>query len=246
LTPFPESQEDHQENGIMAANVRFKRSSVGWCLVWAACCLTSKTPAGEAAKEDPASDWARVIAATFLGGEATEWLCAGGFAPDGKVVLAGVTLGAEVTVAGVKAAVLGDDAPPLPAPAPADKTGAQKFMWNRPDATAFVVILSPDLGTVLAARRLPRGAGSATSAAVAKDGSIYLAGGATERTAKLAADSKTLSVAEHEHREFDCEATYVAKLAPDAGRLLWVRRMDGKSIAPKLPTRKVAVGPMLL
>ena len=48
-------------------------------------------------------------------------------------------------------------------------------------STGFWGILSPDLKTMRAVYRMPRGAGSVTSTSIAKDGSIYIAGTATDR-----------------------------------------------------------------
>ncbi len=58
---------------------------------------------------------ARVVTATYLGGAGTEWLSAGAMLPGGDLLLCGVSLDAELTLGGVKAKVLGADAPPLPA-----------------------------------------------------------------------------------------------------------------------------------
>jgi len=56
---------------------------------------------------------AKVDTATYLGSRGTEWLSAGAFLPNGDILICGVTLDAEIALGGVKATVLGTDAPPL-------------------------------------------------------------------------------------------------------------------------------------
>ncbi len=81
-------------------------------------CLMAAPPRSEIAKRggEPrfwpeVPDQAAVIAATFLGGKNTEWICAGGFQPDGTIVVAGDSLGPELALA-VSETVIGADLPP--------------------------------------------------------------------------------------------------------------------------------------
>ena len=53
---------------------------------------------------DP-TDGAKVVSAGFFGGMGNEWLAAGGFAPDGTIVLAGNVIGPEFQ----ESIVLGSD-----------------------------------------------------------------------------------------------------------------------------------------
>ncbi len=249
---------------------------------------------------------ARVVTATFLGGEGTEWLSAGAFLPDGTVLVCGVTLDAEVTLGGVKAEALGRDAPGLPRvrswrrlgekdtgrtavpeleigglnePSPYDdfslepppteeelkrrekedlealrswprqlqwgeegesvasRTMYRKLTWLDPEATGFLAVCTPDLKQVLRLRRLPRGAGSITSAAVAADGAVYIAGAATGRIARLSDRRLTETVPDPKgvsEDTFGCRRTYLARLGPDCTRVEWVRDLEGWSIAPRL------------
>ena len=59
-------------------------------------------------KEVP--DKADCRTATFLGGPGTEYLCGGGFQPDGTIVVVGNTLGPTFTLGTAPVAVLGADA----------------------------------------------------------------------------------------------------------------------------------------
>ena len=57
---------------------------------------------------------ADVVTATLVGSQGTEWLATGGFTPDGRLLLAGNSLDAELVLGGARAGVIGTDAPPLP------------------------------------------------------------------------------------------------------------------------------------
>jgi hypothetical protein len=92
-----------------------KAFGVGGILLILSCADANVHAADAAAPKGQSVNLAKVVTATFLGGNGTEWLTSGAFLPDGNVLVCGVTLDAEVTLRGVKAAVLGQDAPPLPA-----------------------------------------------------------------------------------------------------------------------------------
>jgi hypothetical protein len=57
---------------------------------------------------------ADVVTATFVGGEGAEWLSAAAFPGDDSILIGGTTLEPELAIRGVKATVLGKDAPALP------------------------------------------------------------------------------------------------------------------------------------
>ena len=192
---------------------------------------------------DPA-DGVKVISAGFFGTSGHEWLAAGGFAPDGTVILAGNVLGPEFR----PAAILGQDGDK-----PAEATGLQELYgngqamiakddtanwktpsWQDPGVTGFILRTSADLKTVLSAHRLPWQSGAITDCAIGQDGAIYLAGKATDEITRLGGDIKELAAADSGMKQAACEHSFVAKLAPDASRVEWLRHLKGPSNAPKL------------
>jgi hypothetical protein len=189
-------------------------------------------------------DQARVVASSYLGSPGTEWLVGGGFQPDGTIVVAGVTLGPTLDL-GVSATVLGTD---LPAPAifmrkqlldkgkpKVDKQGnpiLADLKWNETGVTAFVVRLSSDLKEIKSVSRLPWQSAGVTSACVDATGAIYLAGPATEALAKLPGDVQALKPSADTGTKGGTPHTYVAKLTPDASKVVWVRHLVAPSSAP--------------
>jgi len=199
-------------------------------------------------------DQADVLAATFIGGKGHEWLVGGGIQPDGTIVLAGNVAGPVLDL-GVPASLLGTD---LPAPAEAkrvpqmektkagvqqkaDKDGRplwEKPSWRHNGVTGFVVRCTPDLKRVISAHRLPWGSAAVTAAAVGKDGAIYLAGRATENVGKFGGAVEEMTVApEALAKEGRCDHAFVARLAPDAGRVEWVRHAKGAADTPRVSVR---------
>lgn len=186
----------------------------------------------------------KVISAGFLGGAGTEWLVGGGFQPDGTVVAAGVTLGPKLEL-GVRETVLGKDAAitaPVPIPKvdkkgnpEMDKEGKPKLEalgWKHPNATAFVARLSGDLKTIKSVTRFGWLGGGLTGAVVDAAGNIYLCGPATGATAGLSADSQEMPVAAPDATDRGTQHTYLARLSPDAAKVVWVRHFKGSSAAP--------------
>jgi len=194
-------------------------------------------------------DRAEIVASTLLGSTGTEWLAAGGFQPDGTIVAAGVSLGPELDL-GVKAVILGADGPiraPVRRPImngarfELDKKGEHKFeplTWNHPNATAFVVRLSPDARTIKSVTRLGWTTGGLTSAVVDANGNIYIAGPATNGIEGVSADTQRFAASEKSDRKAGCTQVYVAKLAPDGSSSLWVRTIAGPSGSPALSLDK--------
>ena len=186
----------------------------------------------------------RVLHAGLLGGAGTEWLASGGFQPDGTVVLAGVALGPEL---GLKETVPGKDAP-IAAPVQAqriDKNGQpelnkdgtpklEPFAWNHENATAFIARMSPDLKSVKSVTRLAWKSGGLTSAVVGADGAIFITGPASDAIAALATDSQELPAPAEDTKRSGCAHTFIARLTPDAAKVVWVRHVRGASDAPAL------------
>lgn len=170
-----------------------------WYLVLAILCslaFTKLAQAGEAAADAPKfwkdiPEQADVIAATYFGGKGNEWLVSGGFQPDGTIVVVGNVLGPVLDLA-IPAKVIGTDLPPPPEAKRVPKTSGGKEpkqetdkksgepLWEKPSwkhdgATGFVARLSGDLKQLLSVSRMPWNCGAITSAAIGKDGAIYLA-----------------------------------------------------------------------
>jgi hypothetical protein len=186
----------------------------------------------------------RVLHAGLLGGAGTEWLVGGGFQADGTIVLGGVSLGPALEL-GVAPTVLGKDAP-IAAPqqtAKRDKKGNpemdkegrpqfEPFAWHHEQATAFVVRLAPDLQQIKSVTRFAWKCAGLTGMAVDPAGNIYLTGQGSEALAELPGDVKELPPPATPPKNGRCSLTYVAKLAPDASRVAWVRTIRGASAAP--------------
>jgi hypothetical protein len=197
-------------------------------------------------------DQARVLSAGCLGASGTVWLVGGGFQPDGTVVVAGVSLGPTLELAGTRIEVLGKDSAAPPAPQPRqqmdkdnkpvlDKAGKPKydpFGWKHENATAFVVRLSSDLKEIKSACRFPWKAAGLSSAAVDAAGNIYLAGPATDGLRAVGGDQKELPVGKGGPEKGSCDFTYVACLAPEGGKTVWVRTFRGPSPAPVVEVDK--------
>ena len=194
-------------------------------------------------KETP--DQADVLAATFIGGKGNEWLTGGGFQPDGTIVLVGNVIGPVFDLP-VPVGVIGkDNAPPAePKPVPQmagnkprlDKAGNplfEKTSWRHDGVTGFVIRTTPDLKKIISAHRLPWTAGAITSAAVAADGSIYIAGKAGDTIASIGGTvSEEQPAPEAIRKEGQCDHVFLAKLGKDGSKVEWVKHLKGKSDAP--------------
>ncbi|MCY3023690.1 MAG: hypothetical protein NTW87_32315 [Planctomycetota bacterium] len=202
------------------------------------------------AKFKSTPDQAAVVAAGWLGGKGTEWFAAGGFQPDGTVVAAGVALGPTLD-AGAPVAVIGTDAPAPPEPKPqqATKDGKPKVdqdgkpvyeppKWTHENATAFIVRYAPDLQQIKSVSRFPWKSGGVTGAAVDAEGCIYLTGPASATIAAVGGDCKDLPVQDSGQKDAPCNHVYLAKLSPDAAKVLWLRHMTGPSCAPEITLDK--------
>lgn len=197
------------------------------------------------------ADRAEVITAGFIGSKGNEWLTDGGFRRDGHLVLTGNAIGGDFQLsAPVK--VLGDDGPPPPpyVPKPSidgktkqprvDQTGQTRYeavKYTEAGVTGFGILLTPTYDTIAAAFRLGWGSGAITACAVAPDGSVYVAGRAEAGAARLAADSGEVTVRVEKIKGAPCERTFLAKIAPDLSRVLWVRVVVGPAYAPRLTLR---------
>ena len=210
---------------------------------------------GEAATDAPKfwkdiPEQAEVLAATFLGGKGNEWLVSGGFQPDGTVVVAGNVLGPVFELA-LPATIVGSDLPPFEAkrvprmtggknskPETDKKTGEpiwEKPSWKHDGATGFVARLSSDLKHLISVSRFPWNSGAITSAAIGKDGAIYIAGRATDKIGNLGGSIEELKGAPDATRTGGgCEHAFIAKLSPDCAKAEWVRHARGFSDAPRV------------
>ncbi len=196
-------------------------------------------------KFERTTDRAEVLASTYLGGTGTEWLAAGGFQPDGTVLVAGVALGPTLDL-GVDATVVGTDGPiQQPARRPMFRNGRterdkdgntvmETLTWRHPNATAFIARLSPDARKVLSVTRLGWKTAGLTDAAVDSKGDIYLCGPAGGGAASLSGDSQTLVGSTNYTGRGGCTNVYLAKLNSTGTNCLWVRMISGLSPAPSL------------
>jgi hypothetical protein len=190
------------------------------------------------------TDGATVVSASFFGGIGNEWLAAGGFAPDGTVVLAGNVIGPEFQ----EASVLGRDGP-KPKTAirqpeldskgnpKTNKDGSptlKKTSWQDAGVTGYIIRASADLKSTLSTHRLPWESGAITSCAVAQDGAIYLAGKANDSIVNLTKDTKELRVNLRSEKQAACDHTFIAKLSADASQVVWLRHAEGPSNTPKI------------
>jgi hypothetical protein len=198
------------------------------------------------------SDQAQILAATFIGGRGNEWLAAGAFAPDGTMVLAGNVAGPLLEFPDMQVQVIGTDLPAPPAaervtsmnkgkngPEPKlDKEGKpilEKPSWRHAGVTGFVVRMSPDLKKVLSVHRLPWTSGAVTSVAAGADGSIYIAGRASDQIGKIGgAVEEWPATPANEKSEARCDHAFVAKLSADAAKVEWLRHARGPCDAPQV------------
>jgi hypothetical protein len=207
-----------------------------------------------------APDQAKLVRSSLLGTAGTEWFCGGGFQPDGTIVLAGVSLGPTLDFPGVSPVVLGVDQPAPPVPqgevqGTHELTGEKiyrPYRWSHPQATPFVVRLSPDAKKIISVSRLPWCSGGVTDATVDDKGNIYLAGPARTGIRKAGGEIQSLPPCkklEAEPRKAPArgapaapdpdlyEEVYVAKLSPAADKVLWVRLADnpnGSTYSPDI------------
>lgn len=225
-------------------------SAMWFTVLWASTVMAAGRFDSFTARFAKTPDQAAVVAATLVGGAGTEWLCGGGFAPDGTVVTAGTCLGPSLEIGGVRTVVLGTDnpAPPAPQQKPVtdrsgrpqlDKDGKPRlepFSWRHENATGFVVRLSPDARKVLSVTRLPWKSAAITSAAVDAEGCIYIAGPYSDGAAlrSITSDARAQTAGAEGADKASCQRVYLAKLAPAADKALWVRMMEGASACPRV------------
>jgi hypothetical protein len=85
-------------------------------------------------------------------------------------------------------------------------------------------------------QRLPWTAGAVTAAAIGPDGTIYIAGRATDGIVSLGGDVAELPAMKPLDKpntdRARCEHAFLAKLSADAKKALWVRHVRGPSAAP--------------
>ena len=188
------------------------------------------------------SDQAKVMTASFLGGPGTEFLCAAGFKSDGSIVLAGNINGGQFELPGAKPVVLGRDGS-APGPAEFGPTNDKALQdresknelpnWMRPDTTGFLLFCDPELKTITKAVRLPWTAAAITSMVIGGDGSIYIAGAPGDGFANLGGTQTALSIpADATRKGGHAKRSFIAKLDPDASKVLWAYHGEGLTDAP--------------
>jgi hypothetical protein len=193
-----------------------------------------------------ADDPANVIVASCIGTGGTEWLAGGGVGPDGMLSAVGNSLGPKLDFPGVKARLLGDDrvAPQEPQACTGDSRG-KPWRWSNAAATPFVLRLDADLKGIVSVTRLPWAAGGVTGVALDAEGNLYLAGARRAGFAGLPVKSEPLAAARvqppaatpaktfppPDHPDL-YDVSFLLKLSPDAGRVLWARTVEGKGIRP--------------
>lgn len=112
-----------------------------------------------------------------------------------------------------------------------------KLHWYMPEATAFLAVFDSNLKEMKTLRRFPRGAGSITDAIVAKDGSVYIAGAATDRIKFFKKPMRTETVPNPPGATDStggARHTYLAKLSPDSTKVEWLIELKGWAIPPTL------------
>jgi hypothetical protein len=122
------------------------------CLMALGVCLLLAV-AADAGQSD---NLAEVRTSTFLGGTGTEWFTGAAFPGDDSILLIGVSLDPELTLRGVKAKVLGTDAPARKAPREFRRlalTDTGKI--DTPDADDLPTSLGGDLGGELDLKAKP-------------------------------------------------------------------------------------------
>ena len=191
-------------------------------------------------------DQAKVMIASPLGGEGTEFFTSGGFQPDGTIVLVGNYLGKpSPKIGGAEAKLLGaetkarDWAPRLAmknGKPEENKDGTPKYSppsWSDPAAGALVLRMNGETKKVISIARFGPGTIGVTACAIGPDTSIYLAGPVGpegekaidwKNSVKVASDVKAGAVAR----------TYLMKLSPDAVKIVWATVFDGPSSSPML------------
>lgn len=185
-------------------------------------------------------DAAQIDGSSFLGGKGTEWLVAGGFQPNGQVVLIGVTLGPVLELDGNKAPVkvLGTD-PGVPAaptePMEKARDGSPKvgtLTWQHGNSTPFIAILSEDLKTYQQVTRLPWGLGAVSGGGVDSKGFIYLTGPAGVTDTGVLGRVEVINAGENGSKKPKCAAIWLVKLDPTATQVVWAKKVVGSSTLP--------------
>lgn len=301
----------HQPERLNPSSARHGDARLTMAARWIACVTVTLTVGASEPPPLPVGNYrapAKLETATFIGSSGSEWLSGGVFLPDGRILLTGVSQDPELTLGGVRAKVVGEDAPPFPVrdawePLGSIDTGKiavpdvdqvedglfddlglggplqtteeraaerkererqarvigsiprslkwdmaevgdietadvyRKMSWVDEECTAFWGIFSADLRTVHALWRLPRGAGSITSAGIADDGTVYIAGGASDRITRVGGAHAALppvSKKTGSPAAFAMPHVYIARLTADYDGVRWLRTMRCEMLGPKL------------
>jgi len=215
----------------------------------------------EFTKKASAGPGLKTLAATYFGGPGVEEFVAAGGQPDGTVVAFGNAWGPTFPAAPAPV-VLGKgkryDCPD----STTDSKGRALYDRANPNVAGMIVRYSPDMKKVLGVVRFDWGVASLETGLVAPDGGLLIAGRCAEafptaagqalvgKTALPAEDTPappapadTSSKKKPKVKEPKFGPTtyqgapvtgdvYVAKLAPDAGRILWVHVLSGHRTPP--------------
>jgi len=173
----------------------------------------------------------KIESATLFGGAGTEWLCGGGFLPDGSVVVAGSSLGPKLTKSGSEK-VLGKDTPaPEPIEAKTDSKGKTIYPnWRADAATGFVAWLAPDLKRSTRLVRFPWKSAAITDLEVDAQGDVYITGKVGSKFAALV-DAKDVSA---EPAQDDNPNAFLIKLDGRSGDIVWAYQFSDSYKGPKL------------
>lgn len=219
--------------------------AAGAVLMWAA----ATAQAGrfeDFTKKAAAGPGLKTLAATYFGGEGIEEFVAAGGQPDGTIVAFGNAWGPKFPAAPAPV-VLGkgkrQDGVPDTVP---DKKGNPIYDRANPNIAGMIVRYAPDLKSVLAVTRFDWGVASIETGIILPDGSLVIAGRCTEAFLPLAKAAPCVTTAapaedpgdgtkkpENRFGPYPFQNVpltgdvYVAKLAPDAGKFVWVHVLTG-------------------
>lgn len=120
---------------------------------------------------------AQVLTASVFGADGAEWFSGAAFLPDGRILLAGSSLGPRLTPDGRETVLGPDGEPPSASATPPDPSYANEFFtWNHGQATGFALLLDSSASRITAIWRLPWKSGGFTDACAGSGDLCYLTG----------------------------------------------------------------------
>lgn len=178
----------------------------------------------------------KLLSATFVGGKGDEAFSAAAFLPDGTIA-AVMNVYDPALAASHKAAVWGRDGanlPPAPPPPDPNRRGPRPA---DPRASAMLVRFDANLTRVLEARRMPWASAEVRSIIAGPVG-IYLVGDIKQDFAALTQGVKLNSMPPAERGG---QGSFVARLAPDLSRILWVTSWPNQKVNAYAAGRQLLV-----